>query len=129
MKTATERLKWLIDFTEAFESTQELQSLKDWQRLRLIDEIREFIGGPDDDSPIEWMVKQGSGEAAPLSTMDISLAEIANLRNAAGFGIGEFTDRGPGVKVMKPIRRGSNFVHYDLHRKDTEVAYLFKPSG
>jgi hypothetical protein len=73
MKTAADRLKWFLEFAqlewvsnldpddyliETPKSTPTLKQLKEWEYLKLKDEVIEFIGGTDVSEPVRFGIKE-----------------------------------------------------------------------
>src|SRR5262245_44001130 len=73
MKTSADRLKWFLDFAqldwvsdvdpEEFmfgtpESITGLKELKEWEYLKLKEEVIEFIGGTDPNEPVQFGIEE-----------------------------------------------------------------------
>jgi hypothetical protein len=102
MKPSEERLKWLIeDFLEAYKpedfGTQEKPArLKDWEILKIADELKQFIASPG----MTCFVRNDEKKKLDVVSLDkvtIDKDQIAGLRFDLGVAIGEFTERGPAT--------------------------------
>jgi hypothetical protein len=73
MKTSVERLKWFLNFAQlewtsnvdaegiefgSLEPLSSLKELKEWEYLKLKEEVVRFIGGTDPDEPVRFRIKQ-----------------------------------------------------------------------
>src|SRR5262245_50688197 len=112
MKPSEERLKWLIEeFLEKYEPEDfgallQPARLKDWEVLKIADEVKQFIAAPD----VKCFVRT-DGQKAPfrLDEMTIDTGQVAQLRRVLGRGLGQFTAKGPAVKVLIP-KKGTNVI-------------------
>src|SRR5262249_38839226 len=104
MTPSEERLKWLIEFLEAYQfedfgayetghygTPSKTARLKDWEVLKIADEFKHFIARPD----LNCFVRMDDGKSVPLEEVEIGLGQISQLRLDLDIGIGQFTERGP----------------------------------
>jgi hypothetical protein len=129
MKTSAERLKWFLDFAqlewvsnldeEAFlfetpESIPELKELKEWEFLKLKEEVIEFIGGDDANEPFRFGIKK-----EPVA-YDKNLFPIWGRRRILSDAIGEFLTREELAGLC--VRAGGYLDTYIREERVTEVS-------
>src|SRR5215831_4951742 len=113
MKPSEERLKWLIEeFLEKYEPEDfgallQPARLKDWELLKIADELKQFIAAPGSECFVRFDPEKNP---VPLADVTLDVGEIAQLRRVAGAGIGQFTPKGPAVKKYIP-KKGSNIIN------------------
>src|SRR5262245_52893596 len=122
MTPSDERLKWLIEFLEDYQSEDfgayefghygtpsKVARLKDWEVLKIADELKQFIARPD----LKCLVRM-DGQAVPLDNVQVDIGRIAQCRAALDVGIGVFTKKGPARKELGSKEGSYKYLFSDL---------------
>jgi len=118
MTPSDERLKWLIEFLDAYKSEDfaayefghygmpsKTARLKQWEVLKIADDLKQFIAGPG----LKCSVRMDDGEPVPLEDVEMGIDRIYQCRAALDIGSGLFTEKGPAMKQPPTLGKKWSF--------------------